>query len=488
MKLNSSSVDFGSPPPRFRGLRRGGALLIALAAVAAAFAQDAASDDSTAALAKLSQRLPADWTPILKKSGDVLDSAAKKLAQAPDENLKGEVLRVLSASPLAEDFVLDHTFDGSVSGKELARVLFSFRAHPHWLTNARLASALEHAAAAEKDPAAFTEIVDTLQALSALRIRHLNQEQEDRLAGHTDPASQETLARLQAEDQDLGYVIDGIHLPAFLRPPPPVFTVKTAGPAIRVVAMGDFGTDGRDEHLVAAAMLAYQKTHPYDFGITLGDNFYFPMTSADDPHWDSVWQKLYGPLHVTFYPLFGNHDWGGDMPAAELLYTERSASWHFPAPCYTYVAGPVQFFVINPEYGNDGYAHLPAAQASWLKAELDRSTAPWKVVCGHFPLYQSTWNDDGLIATLMPVLKGRADFYLCGHVHNLQHHQPVDGVNFFVIGASGRGDVDVDASDPGTIWAQHTYGFGVLEADAHAFTVRILDETGAELHTATFHK
>ena len=77
------------------------------------------------------------------------------------------------------------------------------------------------------------------------------------------------------------------------------------------------------------------------------------------------------------YPVFGNHDWACEMPEAELLHSLGSNRWHFPAPYYTYTAGPVQFFAINTQYSET----IPTdAELTWLKEELDASQAQWKVV------------------------------------------------------------------------------------------------------------
>jgi hypothetical protein len=104
------------------------------------------------------------------------------------------------------------------------------------------------------------------------------------------------------------------------------------------------------------------------------------------------------------------------------------------------------------------------------------------------PPATSIWKSYPLTADLMPILKGHADVYISGHVHNLEQLKPQEGVNLFIIGASGRGEVPVNASDPETLFAKEAYGFGILDADDHALTIRILGEDGKELHAATFHK
>jgi hypothetical protein len=299
----------------------------------------------------------------------------------------------------------------------------------------------------------------------------------------------EEVDSLDAEHQKLMYIENRIDLPEFMRSPPALFQVPAKGSSIRVAMMGDFGTRGEDQRKVAAAMLAESKQKPFDFGLTLGDNFYFELNGPDDPALNTAFEDLYGPLNITFYPVLGNHDWYGAMPETEILYSSKNRHWHMPAPYYTYSAGHVQFFAINTQFGADGEQHLfSSLQARWLQSELEKSTAKWKVVYGHLPPYTSLWSSYVLAGDLLPILKGRADVYIAGHVHNLEQHKPENGVNLFIIGSSGRGQVAVDASDPETVFAKEAYGFGILEADDHALSIHIIGEDGKEMHVATFHK
>src|SRR5579872_5773182 len=113
-------------------------------------------------------------------------------------------------------------------------------------------------------------------------------------------------------------------LPGFLRKPPPPFTLKPSTDSIRVLAFGDFGFGNDAQKQTAAAMVAYHKAHPFDFGLTLGDNFYrFGMDSPQDPRWQTQFEQLYGPMHIPIYATLGNHDYGqADSPAAEILYSQ----------------------------------------------------------------------------------------------------------------------------------------------------------------------
>jgi hypothetical protein len=151
----------------------------------------------------------------------------------------------------------------------------------------------------------------------------------------------------------------GASLPAFMRRPPAAFRVKASDQAIRMVGLGDFGTGMDSQRRVAAAIVGMAKADRFDFGLTFGDNFYpSGMKGTDDPRWKDWWEALYGPLGITFHPSLGNHEWySDDGAAAEIAY--RSPTWEFPAPYYTFTAGPVQFFAVDT-------TEISEAQILWL--------------------------------------------------------------------------------------------------------------------------
>ena len=276
----------------------------------------------------------------------------------------------------------------------------------------------------------------------------------------------------------------GIAFPTFMRVPPPLFSVVPAGKPIRVLAFGDFGTGSAAQKQTAAAMVAYHKTHPFDFGLTLGDNFYSRgMTSPNDPRWQTQWEQLYSPMHIPFYAVLGNHDWSGaDSPAAEILYSARSQSWHMPSPYYTFTAGSVQFFAFDTPA-------IDEAELKWLDEELTKSKAQWKVVFGHYHIYSATRGDNKeLIARLLPILKkDHVDVYLNGHDHNLQELKPEGSVHFFVSGGGGAGLYEMNPYDR-SIFRQKVNGFTVLEADDKTLAISFVGTDGSELYRRTLTK
>jgi len=266
-------------------------------------------------------------------------------------------------------------------------------------------------------------------------------------------------------------------MPAFMRKVPEVFRVKAEGQPVRVVGFGDFGSGTQSQRDVAAAIVTLAKAEPFDLGITFGDNFYpTGMTGTDDPRWRDWWETLYGPLGITFYPSLGNHEWySDDGAAAELAY--HSPTWRFPSPYYTFTAGSAQFFVLDT-------TELSEKQVLWLDHAIASSTARWKVVYGHHPIFAPERNAKAgnymayMRTRLWPVLKGRVDAYLCGHQHAMAHMDSVDGVHFFMSGGGGSALGKVAKNAPGALFAESKFGFLTLDVDASRMKISIYDTDG----------
>jgi tartrate-resistant acid phosphatase type 5 len=239
---------------------------------------------------------------------------------------------------------------------------------------------------------------------------------------------------------------------------------------------------------VAAAMLEEHRARPFDFGVTTGDNFYpRGMESTSDPRWKTQWEDLYAPLKIQFYATPGNHDWvNHDSVAAELLYAALSPSWRMPAPYYTFTAGPIQFFAVDTD-------EISEAQAAWLRGELEKSRAKWKVVYGHHPAFVSNvWGSgytEEMRRVLWPLIRGRADLYLSGHHHSLQHLRAPEGNTHFVTsGGGGAGTYPLNEREPLLLFGRSTHGYTTLEADERELTFRHVGADGAELYSYTIRK
>lgn len=348
-----------------------------------------------------------------------------------------------------------------------------------------LRQALERWISSHPDSEVAVTALDGLFEVKSNELAQLLERRIDLAKATGDSAALRTLGRAQERLGSYGWGV--ARLPSFFWDAPPVFSVKLASAPIRVLAISDFGTGDEYQQLPADTMLKYHRAHPFDFGITLGDNYQDDGAhSPTDPRWQEYWASHYPQLGIPFYVSFGNHDWGSpDGPAAEILYSQKSAEWRLPAPYYTFTAGSVQFYALNTVL-------MSEAQLLWLREELKKSTAKWKVVYGHYQVYSAVRGDnDELIKRLLPILQeNHVDVYLCGHEHLFQHLKRGGGVDFFVNGAAGGGARTVEQRRyQGLLFvAEKEQGFTVLEADGSSLTVRFIGEDGRQLYDYTLRK
>jgi hypothetical protein len=334
-----------------------------------------------------------------------------------------------------------------------------------------------------------------LLALNRLRVQRLIQTRQllkQRLELARQTGNEAEWKKLAHEQERWISLVNGTMLPAFMRVPPPLFAVNPRGKTVRVLTLGDYGLGdeknrqlaGEPQKQVAAAMLKAQQKKAFDFALTLGDNFYpVGMMSPVDPRWQTLWRDLYDPLKLKFYVSLGNHDWGSaDSPISELLYTQQSKSWYLPAPYYTFTCGPAQFFALDTN-------EVSELQLQWLREALASSTAQWKIVYGHHPIYSAGQHGNGndLIARLLPVIKDRADIYLAGHEHDLQHLKPEGNLHFFINGGGGAG-IRVIKPNERSLFALSSYGFATLEIDVEKIAVKYFGTDLQELYQYTITK
>jgi hypothetical protein len=348
-----------------------------------------------------------------------------------------------------------------------------------------LQQALERWISSHPDSEVAVTALDGLLDVASDELSQLLQRRIDLAKASGDSAALRTLGRAQERLGSFGWGV--ATLPSFFWNAPPLFSVRPVSTSIRVLAISDFGTGPEEQRLAADTMLKYHRAHPFDFGITLGDNYQDDGAhSPTDPRWDEYWGGLYPRLGIPFYASLGNHDWGfPDGPAAEILYSQKSVAWRLPAPYYTFTAGSVQFFAVNTVL-------MSEAQLLWLREELAKSTAKWKVVYGHYQVYSALRGDnDELIKRLLPILEeNHVNLYLCGHEHLFQHLKREGGVHFFVNAAAGGGarSVEQQAYDGLLFVAENQQGFTVLEADGSSLRVRFIGEDGGQLYDYTLRK
>jgi hypothetical protein len=274
-------------------------------------------------------------------------------------------------------------------------------------------------------------------------------------------------------------------------PSPPAPTVApvpyatTTDPAAEVdahaLAVGDCGTGGTNQQVVADAMVAYCASNPCDFVLGLGDNVYEAgITGIDDPQLETAFEVPYAALDLVWYQSLGNHDYVGDE-AAEVAYSAVSDKWEMPATQYAHAHGGVAFFAIDT-VGRPDPAEIVEA--------IEASPARWKVAYGHYPLRTNGIHTDAtgtLDDWLRTVLCNRVDLYLAGHNHSMEVLTDDCGVGLVVSGGGGAGSYAVSIED-NTLFALESYGFSVLDFSEDAVRIRFVDDGGTTVYDAVREK
>lgn len=273
--------------------------------------------------------------------------------------------------------------------------------------------------------------------------------------------------------------------------------------AIRFVVIGDWGWWGQSDQMkVAAAMEKVGAECPFDFVVSAGDNFYDAgVDSIGDILWNMSYEYVYTGEHLQcpWYVVLGNHDYRG-APSAEIAYSNAGSRWKLPSKYYkeNFTTGSNEtiemFFMDSNPYQKDllaagsAYPELNGLdtvyQDGWIENGLRNSTANWKLVVGHHPLYtcgvrknqpQYMRKFEGLFN------ETHVDAYFCGHEHDLQVHKPQGTVTYFVSGGGGN-KRPIQTPFEFTHFAQSSLGFMVVEIMNGKMTVTSYNENGRVLH------
>ncbi|HWY30109.1 MAG TPA: metallophosphoesterase, partial [Candidatus Acidoferrum sp.] len=188
-------------------------------------------------------------------------------------------------------------------------------------------------------------------------------------------------------------------------------SLSTASDGLNFLVFGDWGRRGeRDQVEVAEQMAKAAGDVQPRFIVSVGDNFYENgVKSVDDPHWQKSFEQVYHDpkLQVPWYCILGNHDYHapGDCDA-QIAYHRINPRWNMPARYYQQThrvddRTTADFFYLDTTPMIGGYyswfsgektranvltQDVPR-QLAWFKSALAASSAPWKIVIGHHPIY-----------------------------------------------------------------------------------------------------
>ena len=255
----------------------------------------------------------------------------------------------------------------------------------------------------------------------------------------------------------------------------------SVGPAtpgrVRVLAVADTGSGNSHQRAVGAQMAAVHRQRPVDLVVLGGDNIY---PSGDMALIEATFLRPYAELlaaKVPFHAVLGNHDIRTANGDPQVAYRPFGMKGRY----YNLRRGDLELFMLDTN-GNADWA----GQLRWLRSALGTSTAPWKVVVGHHPIYSSGYygNDPGLRGKIGSLMQRHGvQLYINGHEHNYERSRPIDGITYLVVGGGGASLRPVLPTDQ-SARALSVYSFAEIEAGPKELTVTAWDSKGQPIDRA----
>lgn len=219
--------------------------------------------------------------------------------------------------------------------------------------------------------------------------------------------------------------------------PSPTATDTPPPLVLRFAVIGDYGAGGQPEADVANLVRSWDP----ELIITAGDNNYPDgAASTIDQHIGQFYHEYispytgeYGPGadENRFFPSLGNHDWNTAQAQPYLDYFTLPGNERY----YSFVQGPVHFFVLDSDSREPDGVGSSSVQATWLQEQLAASKSPWKIVYFHHAPYSSGLH--GPIEWMQwPFATWGADFVVSGHDHTYERINR-EGIIYFVNGLGG---------------------------------------------------
>jgi tartrate-resistant acid phosphatase type 5 len=282
---------------------------------------------------------------------------------------------------------------------------------------------------------------------------------------------------------------------------------------LHLMMIGDFGSQQEPQSAVARAMQRYVGTTEIKpAGLWLvGDNFYSKMEGGvKSKRWKTGFDDMY-PASVFPGPcwaVLGNHDYhdnaGGEK--TQLAYAKTPGTrWTMPAKWYRFdLPGAdgkplVTFYCLDSNLravsggtnAKDGKKKNSLtedeekAQLAWLREEMKKPAAPFKVAVAHHPLYSNGSHGDtkALIAEWGDLFEEHGvHAYLCGHDHDLQHLELEGRKTSFILSGGGGARVRALKNARKMPYGKDIYGFTHIQINAERLLFRHIDANGKEVH------
>jgi Calcineurin-like phosphoesterase len=249
---------------------------------------------------------------------------------------------------------------------------------------------------------------------------------------------------------------------------------------VRFAVVGDTGSGGRQALAVASRLASAYDERPFGVVVHVGDVAYYGNLAQ---RWDDVFDRPFRPLRdagVRFDVAIGNHDSSihRDDAAAEEVEAHLTLLGT-PDEHYVVTHGPVDLFVLDSSVPAT-IGSLSDGQVGWLDAALGRSSAQWRIVALHHPLYSSGRHGSTMHVrgVLEPVLaRHQVDLVLAGHDHDYERTHPQRGVTHVVSGGGCKTNRVGRSSF--TAYSKATLQFLLVDVDGDRLTADCVRPDGA---------
>jgi hypothetical protein len=209
----------------------------------------------------------------------------------------------------------------------------------------------------------------------------------------------------------------------------------------RIWALGDFGTGASGQTSTRDAYYTYTGSRDTDLILMLGDNAY--NSGLDSEYGSNVFAVYNSILRRSFtWPTIGNHDTAGSTTHNPNIAYYSIFQLPTAAECGGVASGTERYYSFD--YANIHFVCLdsmttdrsPAGpMATWLRSDLQSTTARWIIAFWHHPPYsKGGWDSDTnndqiqMRTTFVPILEEfGVDLLLSGHSHNYERSWLMSG-------------------------------------------------------------
>lgn len=208
----------------------------------------------------------------------------------------------------------------------------------------------------------------------------------------------------------------------------------------RLAVLGDSGTGKSGQKMLGSTLYHIDQSVSLQGILLAGDNIQ-AWDGQGEPQeaYREYFEEPYAPLignGVPFYAALGNHD------LKHVEFQVRYPLFHMDGRrYYSRIFGPnrVEVFFLD----SSTIQQQDSPQIEWIERSLAKSTARWKVVVMHHPMYSTTkkGGSEALVHVLEPIfVRTGVDMVLSGHNHVYERLRPIKGIHYFTVGSSGRLD------------------------------------------------